>query len=192
MNKLEINLNSLNDIRLPCTIDMKIPVKTRFSIDTKSILKERTFLLDTGADYTCISAKDLGIKISEKEFSNWCKSNGKTAYGVSEDIELKLYKVQMNNINIYGMDLGSFPIYVIFNENITSALLGMDIIRALNITMSSDECKLKIEKSTRLLNYQKTNLRVTNIKDLYPELKTTDKQKPNLFNALSLANPNNK
>lgn len=185
---MEIKLNSLCSIMINCKIDAIVPVPVYATRADNHVYKERLFKLDTGATNTCINAVHLGICVSEAEFAKWNRNDSIITTGIMNNTEVKYYKLQVENFIIGDLDLGSVPIYVTFNKNATKSLLGMDLIRLLNIGLFTDERKLILQKANRFIEHRKENERT-----FRPELLSFEgKNKPDLFNAISLANPNNK
>lgn len=159
-DKIEINVKNLKTIEIACNISADIPSKGRFKIEDKRISKDRMFKLDTGSTHTCMNAADLGIFISEDDFNRWHTVEKITAGGIDDDIKIAFYKLQVENFKIGNLDLGSVPIYVTFYEKMTKALLGMNILRLLNISISGDENKVILQKTNKLINYKEKHLRV--------------------------------
>ena len=52
---------------------------------------------------------------------------------------IRFYYIQVKNFFIKGLDLGSVPIYITFDTRFRKMLLGMDIIRLMNVDIDHDE-----------------------------------------------------
>uniref|UniRef100_UPI004055A63F hypothetical protein n=1 Tax=Acetatifactor sp. TaxID=1872090 RepID=UPI004055A63F len=174
VDKIQLKVDDMEAIHITCEISANIPIKGRFKLEEEQIITEREFKLDTGATHTSLNARDLGIDVSEEEFCKWRKTEGVVAKGIDDNVEIKFYKLQVENFKIDELDLGSVPIYITFCENMTKRLLGMNLLRLLNIAISGDKKCIYIEKSERFLEYKKTHLRVEKPELLEVEQSSSD------------------
>jgi len=117
--------------------------------------------MDTGAQVTCISAKDLGIKITEQEFRNKYTTVELEGHGIidsdKKDHKVTYYLIQVENFEIEGIGLGSVPIYITFDSRAKKRLLGLDLLSLLNIELDFDTRRIRLSKTESLKNFFNSN-----------------------------------
>lgn len=160
INHIQIKIEDFRSIDLNCKIKVDIPVKKQFGFENKMVEKDRQFKLDTGATHTCLNASDLGIILDEQEFVDMMHPETLQAKGIDDKIVIKFYKMQVENFIINNIDLGSVPVYITFSNRVTKRLLGMNILRLLNIGINCDKSILYLEKTKKFMEYKKNNLRI--------------------------------
>lgn len=93
---------------------------------------------DTGARYTCFraSAIDTGIKEDDcKEFES------KYLSGFIGDSFSKFYKYRIDKLAYGTIDLGEQYIWLTFDENVTTNVVGYDIIKQVSRLSIANEDK---------------------------------------------------
>lgn len=108
------------------------------------------FLIDSGADITCFSAKILDYNLSEE----LCDSlSYDTVYknGIVEDKlvpKIKFYKIPVNNFQIGdSIHMGNQYVYVTFDDRFSTSLLGRDILNQLYSYHTVETQKLYLSTS---------------------------------------------
>ena len=96
----------------------------------------RVFKLDTGTQNTCLSARDIGIRLSEEEFiSQYHPKFRFEGTGIDDSSSVIFYQIMVDDISIEGEHLGVVPIYISFDDNYSKRLLGLDLLNLLNISL---------------------------------------------------------
>lgn len=130
--------------------------------------------LDTGSDITCLNARDLGISVSEEEFSRWIQThdnleiikngqlkkkglicvNTKGIDKTAADIKAYCYQMQSFTISTYqgSLTIGSVPVFITFDSRFQTPLLGRDILSLLNIEINNDKRILTLNPTKALSN----------------------------------------
>ena len=168
MNTVQLPIKKGRNLKIKCKIDVNIPYKKNYSIDTKKKVVARNFKFDTGASITCLPALDLGIEITEEEFKRRFNFTLEVkCTGIDKDSDtVTYYLIQVENFVIYNIDLGSVPIYITFDSRAPKRLLGMDLIKLLNIDFNMDTGFITLSKSQRLIEFSKRKLRLE-VNDMY-------------------------
>ncbi len=111
---------------------------------------------DTGAQYTCVTAPSLSMKLTEKEFNG---AETMSAGGLidSENISAKYYKMHINNFYLGNIHLTGVDVWVTFDEKITDSVVGLDVLRRVT--------RLGIENSNTELFFKDTEEFIKYIKD---------------------------
>ncbi len=84
------------------------------------------FIMDTGAMFTCCNSKTFDIRLHEKDMSD---SETKLLGGFVKGSSVKFYKCRMKQFTIGNVDMGEQNIWITFDERVTDAVLGMDILQ---------------------------------------------------------------
>ena len=109
----------------------RIRVDCEIKLDDREL--SRYFKLDTGAQNTCLSARDLGIRLSEKEFIETYKPSFRfEGTGIDDSSTVIFYQIMVEDISIEGEHLGAVPLYISFDKNYSKRLLGLDLLNLLN------------------------------------------------------------
>ncbi len=167
MDKVTIKIPDGRKFKLACEIQAKIPKKTRYSFEESNVKRNKIFKYDTGAQFTCLPAKDLGIDVSEEDFVTYKKGGFVIdGIGIDKDTKIKYYLIQVERFIVAGIDIGSVPIYITFDLRATKRLLGMDIIRLLNVEINFDKKEATFYTTDRFRNFKKKKLRLE-IKDMF-------------------------
>ena len=138
----------------------RIRVDCEIKYDNREL--SRYFKLDTGAQNTCISARDLGIKLSEEEFIKKNKPSFRfEGTGIDDSSTVIFYQIMVDDISVEGERLGSVPIYISFDRNYSKRLLGLDLLNLLNYSIDNDERMIEITKTKKLVDHIEKNKPVT-------------------------------
>lgn len=89
-------------------------------------VKTYRFLVDTGAKYTCCYYKSVDVTLKE---SNLFGNEKKYITGFVKGSVVKFYKYQVIQFTIGTIDLGEQDIWITFDERVTDAVLGMDVLQ---------------------------------------------------------------
>lgn len=117
--------------------------KSRYNIICLVILNNISKLMlcvDTGAKYTCCSYNDIDETLLEKDFKN---GDFKNLGGFVEGVTMKFYKYHLKQFTIGNIDMKEQDIWVTFDNRVSDAVLGMDILSQVTF--------LNIEKSGKLI-----------------------------------------
>ena len=138
--------------------------------DTVLATSTRSFKVDSGSQITCIPASMLDLYISEKDFLRWAdthRTEGIKPLSVickgidSESVGIRGFYIQTDHFFIQDLDLGSVPIYVVFDERYRKILLGMDLLRLMNILIDNDKEEMDMVLTRKFSDYKKKHLRTT-------------------------------
>ena len=66
-----INIHKDGAIRMNCFLSANVPNKDQYGIRKKRVTKIKKFKFDTGAQYTCLNAREFSINITEEEFREY-------------------------------------------------------------------------------------------------------------------------
>ena len=113
----------LNDRRctIPCIVLTEAPII-------------HSFVVDTGAKYTCCSYRNINPELSEQMFTS---APRKCLGGLVEGAGIWFYGYRVNQFTIGNISLGEREIWVTFDRLATDDVLGMDILKDvffLNVT----------------------------------------------------------
>ena len=86
--------------------------------------KDKKLKFDTGAQYTCLNAREFSINITEEEFKKTYKGNIMEGTGLDQTTHITYYLLQVENLVVEGLALGSVPIYITFDPRACKNLLG--------------------------------------------------------------------
>lgn len=84
------------------------------------------FIMDTGAMFTCCNSKTFDIRLYEKDMAD---REIKLLGGFVKGSSVKFYKCRMRQFTIGNVDMGEQNIWITFDERVTDAVLGMDILQ---------------------------------------------------------------
>ena len=133
----------------------------KYGIEKKLLTKRRVFKYDTGAQITCLRAEELDIDISEQEFVDNFNSIRVEGHGIDDASKpVVYYMIQVENFVVSGIDLGSVPIYITFDERVTKSLLGLDLIKLMNTEFNFDTKEITLSKRQALIDFHKIKLRL--------------------------------
>ena len=122
----------------------------------------RVFKLDTGAQNTCVSARDIGIRISETEFIDKYKPRFKfEGTGIDDSSSVVFYQIMVDDFTVEGERLGPVPIYISFDANYSKRLLGLDLLNLLNYSVNNDERTIEILQSQRVKDHLDKGIPIT-------------------------------
>lgn len=97
------------------------------------------FLVDTGAMFTCCNCKVFDTNIKEKDLK---KNETKFLGGFVKGLPVKFYKCSLHQLTIGNIDMGKQDIWVTFDERVNDAVLGMDILLQVILTVNSYDQKI--------------------------------------------------
>ena len=103
-----------------------------------SIVNQRTVsfvdaIVDTGAMFTCFKAKLAEPTLVESDLkNNESKYIGGFASSKTSNV-IKVYKYKVKQFTIGNIDLGKQDIWITFDSRVKGNLLGMDILKKINI-----------------------------------------------------------
>ena len=162
MDNIILPIPDGSSIRLNTTIAVRIPTLQ----GEKTVTKFRKFKYDTGAQLTCLNARELDIDISEEEFKS--RYHGRIVEGIGIDKESKIiyYALQVDNFVVAGIGLDSVPIYITFDPRAQKRLLGFDIIRLLNTVFDFDAKLIKLSKTAQFIEFKKRKFKLE-VKDMF-------------------------
>lgn len=112
----------------------------------------------------------LDLYISEEEYMKWAdqhKTEGIRPFSVvckgidSKSAGIKAYYLQTEHFYIQGMDLGSVPIYIVFDKRYKKILLGMDLLHLMNVNIDNDKDEMCMQLTQKYIEYRKKHLRTT-------------------------------
>ena len=167
MDTIVVKIPDGRKFKLACEIQTQIPKKARYGFEKSDVKRNKIFKYDTGAQFTCLPAKDLGIDISEEDFTVYNKNAlSIEAIGIDGNSRIKYYLIQVERFMVAGIDLGSVPIYITFDLRATKRLLGMDIIRLLNVEINFDKKEAIFCTTEKFKDFKQRKLRLE-IKDLF-------------------------
>lgn len=108
------------------------------------------FIVDTGAQFSCVNYSLIDDDMKEEDFRN-CDT--KIIRGVIEGDSVKLYKYHLKQFTIGSIDMGEQDIWITFDKRVTDTVLGMDILK--QITFVSDSFRQEIHFFTNCDDYNK-------------------------------------
>ncbi|MCM1125759.1 MAG: hypothetical protein NC429_04745 [Lachnospiraceae bacterium] len=167
MDKATVRIPDGRKFKLACEIQAQIPKKLKYGFERTDVKRHKIFKYDTGAQFTCLPAKDLGIDISEEDFISYNKGGlAVKGTGIDKSTQITYYLIQVDNFIVADIELGSVPIYITFDLRATKRLLGMDIIRLLNVEINFDKNEAIFHTTEKFRNFKKRKLRLE-IRDMF-------------------------
>ena len=88
-----------------------------------------SFIVDTGAKYTCCSFKNIDPTLKEDSFSG---AEIKTLGGMVAGTDLIFYRYHTKQFTIGNINMGERDIWITFDDMATDDVLGMDILQDIN------------------------------------------------------------
>lgn len=155
-----IDINKNTSIRLSCLFSVNVPNKDQFGIKNKCVTKIKKLKFDTGAQYTCLNAREFSINITEEEFKKTYKGNIMEGTGLDQTTHMTYYLLQVENLVVEGLALGSVPIYITFDPRACKNLLGLDLIRLFNIRLNFDSGQMELTKTQQFIKFKKTKYKL--------------------------------
>lgn len=117
MDKVIIDIPDGRRFRLGCELQTIVPKKKNYGFEELYVKKYKVFKYDTGSQFTCMPAEDLGVDISEEEFITYSKNKlAIEGIGIDTNTRIKYYLIQVDKFIVAGIDLGSVPIYITFDK----------------------------------------------------------------------------
>lgn len=149
-------------------LDLKqINLKFLFIDKSINIRKEIYFKIDTGAMDIALNASDLGIQQTEEEFISTHEVKKVQRFGIAKNVPLNYYRYIMPMIKLGGFVLHNFPVYITFDKNGTSKLIGMSFLRLFKITIDPEYKTIEFTETQELASYK--NKSMHNIDKVIPE-----------------------
>ena len=106
-------LNEIDRFVLPCIIVTDTP-------------NRHSFVVDTGARYTCCSVYNINPNLREEDFGEAeCKQIGGLVYGSV----IKYYRLDVKQFTIGNIDLKQQSIWITVDDRATDDVLGMDLMK---------------------------------------------------------------
>ena len=155
-----IDISRGGAIRLSCLLSANVPNKNQYGICNKRVTKIKKFKFDTGAQYTCLNAREFSINITEEEFIKTYKGTVMEGTGLDQTTHITYYLMQLENFAVEGMDIGSVPIFITFDSRACKNLLGLDLIRLFNIHIDFDNGKMELSKTQQFQDFRKYKLKL--------------------------------
>ena len=174
MTEETIALRKGRRVQIECGLKVDIPYSDNSS-GTITIQRNRQFKYDSGSQITCIPASILDLKMKEEDFIKWSndhRTEGIPPFSVfctgidSLSDGIRFHYIQTNSFHIRNIDLGSVPIYITFDPRYRKLLLGMDLLRLMNIQQDVDANELRMQIAEKVKDYKNSHLRLT-VKSMY-------------------------
>lgn len=109
-----------NRYYVPCVVLTEVPIV-------------HSFIVDTGAKYTCCSYKSVDMKLREEDFVQAPK---KVLGGIVSGAEIQFYAYKCRQFTIGNISMGERILWITFDRLATDDVLGMDILQ--DITFIGD------------------------------------------------------
>ncbi len=116
-----------NRYYIPCIVLTDVPIV-------------HSFIVDTGAKYTCCSYKTIDFTLNEDSFAD---ADVKILGGIVSGAEIRFYKFHAAQFTVGNISMGECDIWITFDDLATDDVLGMDILQ--DITFISDSRKKVLE-----------------------------------------------
>jgi len=97
-------------------------------------------IYDTGAKYSCFCASNVYSAIKE---NNMLNKETKIISGFVGGEAAKFYRIPVDRLAVGNIDLGQQHIWITFDENVTTNVIGYDIISQVartSLLKSGEEC----------------------------------------------------
>lgn len=103
-------------------------------------------IMDTGAVMSCINVESLGEKLNESMFYN---GEYKYVHGLvnSDSAIVKFYAYEINQFTIGRVNLGKCKVWITFDKAVKDNIIGMDLLKKVNMLQIANEDRLYIFKS---------------------------------------------
>jgi hypothetical protein len=138
----------------------RIRVDCEIKFNNKDL--SRLFKFDTGAQNTCLSARDIGIRLTEEEFIKEFNPTFRfEGTGIDDSSSVIFYQIMVEDFSVEGEHLGVVPIYISFDKNYSKRLLGLDLLNLLNYSIDNDGRTLEISQTKMLAEHIDKNLPIT-------------------------------
>lgn len=154
----EFSYNFDNEANSSFKIELYFNIKdAKAKIDRKLMFK-----IDTGARDIAVHARQLGITISEEEFAKQYNVQQVKRYGIARK-QVIYYRYIVDSISLGSITLYKFPIFITFQENAVSKLIGMSFLRLFNITIRPDYKLIKFKATDQTEQAIKNNTPMTDV-----------------------------
>ncbi len=102
-------------------------------------IKTIQFIIDTGAQLSCIHYSLMDNNLCEEDISS-CET--KIIRGVIEGESVKLYKYCLKQFTVGNINMGEQDIWITFDKRVTDTVLGMDILQKVVFIVNSYDNKI--------------------------------------------------
>lgn len=154
---IEDDLKSALKVKLPIMIESK-----RDNINVRAEI-----LVDTGATAVTLSANSLGIKMTENEFINRYKIKPTKRFGINNKYPIIYYKYLVEKLVIGNIVLHNFPVYITFDENCNSNLLGMSFLRLFELRIRPQFKEVSLKATSETEDDIRNNISMHNVDKKY-------------------------
>lgn len=181
----EITLNyslctDYKSLRNQITIDLRALFKNETRLIKREVKLKLEMLVDTGASHTIIPAEKLGLYNLDKFKAAYPDSGITTGTGIVNDMIIESYPIFLESLWIGNIELPEIIVYVSFCDNMSTALLGMDILGLFNFSIDTERSLINFKETRSLHNkliegtsiYNPDN---TNVRSLYDVKKDRDR-----------------
>ncbi|MBQ6734329.1 MAG: aspartyl protease family protein [Lachnospiraceae bacterium] len=107
-----------------------------------------TFVLDTGAKYTCCRYEEIDDTLREEDFHT---AETKLIGGIVNGPAVRLYACNLHQFSVGNIDLGARKIWISFDERLSDSVLGLDILKHALFLHDPAEKVLSVFESTEEL-----------------------------------------
>ena len=111
---------------IPCIVMTDVPII-------------HSFIVDTGAKYTCCSYKNINRDLREEDFKD-CEY--RLLGGLVTGSEIKFYKYRAKQFTVGNINMGIRDIWITFDDLATDDVLGMDIMKDVTFLGNSNSREL--------------------------------------------------
>ena len=95
------------------------------------------FKLDTGASEVVLTARKLGLEMTEDEYVKAYNPEFTLRNGIVKDQKVKYYIHYVDAIILGDIEIKNFPVLITFDTRTSSVLLGMSFLKLFNILIDN-------------------------------------------------------
>ena len=115
-----------NRYYIPCIVLTDVPIV-------------HSFIVDTGAKYTCCSYKTIDFTLNEDSFAD---ADVKILGGIVSGAEIRFYKFHAAQFTVGNISMGERDIWITFDDRVKDNVLGMDILQSISFMQYADSKEL--------------------------------------------------
>lgn len=143
MEVLSVYSTKLNNNRfiIPCIV-------------VSSVIRRTSFVVDTGAMFTCCHYANINSSLKQKDV---CHSEKRILSGFVKGSSIIFYKYKLKQLTIGNIDLGEQCIWITFDNRVSDFVLGLDLLKQTTyFSLAKSNCLSFFQDSAELLTYLST------------------------------------
>ena len=123
------------------------------------------FKLDTGASEVVLTARKLGLEMTEDEYVKAYNPEFTLRNGIVKDQKVKYYIHYVDAIILGDIEIKNFPVLITFDTRTSSVLLGMSFLKLFNILIDNENKTVTFIETDKTAELLEWDLPLYDIKD---------------------------